>query len=120
MGGNDLLHASLGDDTIDGGADTDIVVFTGNLDDYALVEAPDGTVTVTRKDGNGTALLKNTEFARFDDLQVDLITGEETVVGGRRRMSSSAPRPLGRMRRPGRRSASCPPWIRRARGFRSA
>lgn len=81
MGGNDLLHASLGDDTIDGGADTDIVIFTGNLDDHTLVEAHDGTVTVTRKGGNGTALLKNTEFARFDDLQVDLITGEETVVG---------------------------------------
>jgi Ca2+-binding RTX toxin-like protein len=79
-GGNDLLRASQGNDTIDGGADTDTLVFTGNKDDYAITKAG-GLYTVSSKVGNGVSTVKNVEFLRFNDVQIDTATGAETVVG---------------------------------------
>ncbi|MBO1904256.1 cadherin domain-containing protein [Microvirga sp. 3-52] len=79
-GGNDILRASQGNDTIDGGADTDTVVFAGNKNDYTIAKVS-SVYTVSHKSGNGIAMVKNAEFLRFNDVQIDTATGDESVVG---------------------------------------
>jgi Ca2+-binding RTX toxin-like protein len=79
-GGNDTLHASQGNDTIDGGTETDAVVFAGNKSDYTISKAS-GAYTVSHKSGIGITTVKNAEFLRFSDVQIDTATGTETVVG---------------------------------------
>ena len=91
-GGNDLLRASQGNDTIDGGADTDTLVFAGNKDDYTIAEAS-GVYTVSSKVGNSVSTVKNVEFLRFTDVQIDTATGAETVVGQSPSTWRSRPRP---------------------------
>jgi Ca2+-binding RTX toxin-like protein len=79
-GGNDTLRAGQGNDTIDGGADTDTVVFTGIKSDYTIAKAS-GVYTVSHKAGSGISIVKNAEYLRFSDVQIDTVTGAETVVG---------------------------------------
>ena len=102
-GGNDLFRASQGNDTIDGGADNDQVVFSGARADYTVTRLADGSYTVALNDGserrpsrmsrratsirisskvgNSVRTVKNVEFLRFTDVQIDTATGAETVVG---------------------------------------
>jgi Ca2+-binding RTX toxin-like protein len=79
-GGNDILRASQGNDTIDGGADTDTVIFTGNKNDYTIAKAS-SVYTVSHKGGNGITTVRNAEFLRFNDVQIETSTGAESVVG---------------------------------------
>ncbi|WP_210496691.1 cadherin domain-containing protein [Microvirga antarctica] len=80
-GGADQILASRGNDTIDGGADSDTVIFTGAKADYTLAKDAGGIVTVVRKDGLGTTTLRNTEIAHFSDVAVDLDTLAEEAAG---------------------------------------
>lgn len=79
-GGNDTLQASQGNDTIDGGADTDTVIFTGIKSDYTITKAR-GVYTLSHKAGTGITTVTNAEYLRFNDVQIDTVTGAETVVG---------------------------------------
>jgi Ca2+-binding RTX toxin-like protein len=68
--GDDVLTGGDGNDTLDGGANTDTVVFTGNRQTYTVTKNTDGTYTIVGQDG--TDLVKDVEFARFDDQTLTL------------------------------------------------
>ncbi|MCB8819158.1 calcium-binding protein [Microvirga rosea] len=68
--GDDVLKGGGGSDQLDGGADNDTAVFSGNQQAYTITRNADGTYTVTGLDG--TDLLKDVEYAKFDDRTVSL------------------------------------------------
>ncbi|MEM8783495.1 MAG: putative Ig domain-containing protein, partial [Planctomycetota bacterium] len=67
--GRDTLTGGGGDDTIDGGLDTDTAIFTGDAADYTITKNPDGTFTVADSvaDRDGTDTLTDVERFRFAD-----------------------------------------------------
>jgi len=68
----DVLTSRPGNDTIDGGAGIDTVVFNGNLANYTLTKSG-STYTVRAKTGtDGTDTLTNVESLKFTDLSVNL------------------------------------------------
>jgi Ca2+-binding RTX toxin-like protein len=72
---NDTLHGREGVDVIDGGAGTDIAVYSGKSADYTVARLPGGFVTITdnRPGGNdGQDTLLRVETARFSDGTLDL------------------------------------------------
>lgn len=75
--GNDasnIIAGMRGDDTLEGGAGVDTALFFGAMDQYRIVAA-NGIVTVTSiLGGYGIDVLLGFEFARFDDLVLDLLT----------------------------------------------
>ncbi|WP_269582164.1 cadherin domain-containing protein [Roseibium sp. Sym1] len=80
----DLLEGGAGNDSIDGGAGADTAVYSGNWEDYDIVENVDGSYTVTdlragAPDGVDTvANVENFRFADGDVAATDLI---QTDVG---------------------------------------
>lgn len=67
QGGDDVVIASKGNDTIDGGDGTDRVSYDGDQDAYTVTLGPSGIqVRDRRADGNGTDTLTNIEFLEFD------------------------------------------------------
>ncbi|SPJ26970.1 calcium-binding protein [Falsiruegeria mediterranea] len=63
--GVDYLMGGGGNDTIDGGAGSDYALFDGNRSDYSLSRTASNAVTVTGADGSD--LVTNVEYFRFDD-----------------------------------------------------
>nr|WP_319387394.1 cadherin domain-containing protein [uncultured Roseibium sp.] len=84
--GDDTLAGDAGDDFLDGGTGTDTAVFSGNRDDYDVVENPDGSFTVTdMRDGapDGTDTVAGVENFRFSDGDVlagDLVAQDITAI----------------------------------------
>lgn len=79
--------AGLGDgnDTIDGGAGTDVVTFSGNQADYTInFLAPNQVQVIDNRPGspNGTDVLTDVEFLRFadTDLQIGTYTEPDLVT----------------------------------------
>ncbi|MBL9055405.1 MAG: type I secretion target repeat-containing protein, partial [Rhodobacteraceae bacterium] len=70
MAGIDQLMGGAGNDTLDGGAGSDYAIFTGNLADYTLTKTASNQVIVTGIDG--TDLLIDVEYFRFDDGQTNI------------------------------------------------
>lgn len=69
---NNTLAGMRGNDTLEGGAGTDTALFFGDLDAFRIVAA-NGIITVTSLlGGYGIDVLIGFEFARFDDLVMDL------------------------------------------------
>ncbi|MGB0681988.1 MAG: Ig-like domain-containing protein [Magnetovibrionaceae bacterium] len=66
---NDMLIGGAGDDTLDGGDGTDTAVFSGNREQYNIVENDDGSFTVTDLVANrdGTDTVTNVEKFEFAD-----------------------------------------------------
>jgi Ca2+-binding RTX toxin-like protein len=74
--GSDYIVGGDGDDTIDGGDGIDIAAFSGNSDDYIFeLNQDDGMLWVS--DGLNTDKLSNIETLRFDDTDIDIISGKE-------------------------------------------
>lgn len=66
--GDDLLIGGSGNNTINGGDGADVVVYSGVLSDYRIVDNGDGTYTIGHKDGSGGIdLVSNVERFQFDD-----------------------------------------------------
>ncbi|GAA6192537.1 calcium-binding protein [Phaeobacter sp. NW0010-22] len=83
-GGNDVLEGGGQNDSVNGGAGTDRAVFSGKCEDYSFTSNADGTITVTdirAGSPDGTDTLKDVEFARFSDGEIDLTTGEFACPG---------------------------------------
>jgi hypothetical protein len=77
--GNSLDNAivsALGNDSIDGGAGTDTVVYSGNRASYTITQNANGTVTVTGLEGTDT--LTSVERAQFAD-QTVVLSGTPTT-----------------------------------------
>jgi subtilisin-like proprotein convertase family protein len=74
--GNDadnIIGGMRGDDNLFGGGGSDTALFMGDRGDYVVVAA-DGTITVTSVGGGyGTDVLIGFEFARFDNVTLDLV-----------------------------------------------
>ena len=68
-GGIDYLTGGRGNDTIDGGAGSDYAVFSGSISAYSLLREGD---RVTVEGADGTDLLIDVEYFRFDDETVDI------------------------------------------------
>ncbi len=68
--GDDILRGAGGNDTLDGGADSDTAVVSGNLADYSITVGAGGVVTLSGTDGVDTAT--NVEFFQFDDQTVSV------------------------------------------------
>jgi len=78
--GNDTLVSGAGDDELDGGSGNDTASFSGNRDDYDVVENPDSSFTVTdTRPGSpdGTDTVRNAENFRF--LDGDILAGDLVV-----------------------------------------
>ena len=78
--GNDTLVSGAGDDELDGGSGNDTASFSGNRDDYDVVENPDGSFTITdTRPGSpdGTDTVRNVENFRF--LDGDILAGDLVV-----------------------------------------
>jgi len=72
--GDDFLIGGEGNDNLDGGDGIDYAVFTTNQADYTITDNGDGTFTITDNVGtDGTDIVSNTEFARFADVDVELV-----------------------------------------------
>lgn len=66
QGGDDVVIASKGNDTIDGGDGTDRVSYDGSQNSYTVTLGPSGVqVRDRRPDGNGTDTLTNIEFLEY-------------------------------------------------------
>ncbi|MEO0906681.1 MAG: M10 family metallopeptidase C-terminal domain-containing protein, partial [Pseudomonadota bacterium] len=79
--GNDtgnVLTGGLGDDTIDGGSNVDVAVFSGNMADYTITQTALGVFVVEGADGTDT--LTNVEFLQFDDQNMRLLRGTGVSV----------------------------------------
>ncbi|UAB79359.1 hypothetical protein INR77_06690 [Erythrobacter sp. SCSIO 43205] len=63
--GANVIFGNGGFDTIDGGSNVDIAVFTGTLSQYTIVQFVDRTFGL--EGPGGLAQLSNIEFIRFDD-----------------------------------------------------
>jgi Ca2+-binding RTX toxin-like protein len=85
--GNDSITGSSGNNTIDGGAGSDVVVFTGALSDYTIVLNADGSYTVTDNrvsPNDGVDTLFNIEQVQFTDDTYNLTAltgGNDTSAG---------------------------------------
>lgn len=64
--GDDRIEVGLGDDQVNGGKGTDTVVFSGNRDDYTIVDLGNGRVRVIGADGDNE--VSNTELFEFADM----------------------------------------------------
>ncbi len=75
---NDVLHATAGNDTIDGGIGHDTLILTGNQSDYLYVYNPaTHAYTVTDERGgspDGTDTVRNVETFRFANGDFDVST----------------------------------------------
>lgn len=72
-GGVDTITGGLGNDYIHGGSGWDRVIFSGDEDEYSIVEVSDNRWTVTHEDGNdGTDTLLWVEVLQFADGDVFL------------------------------------------------
>ncbi|MCE8556870.1 VWA domain-containing protein [Ruegeria pomeroyi] len=83
-GGNDVLEGGGGNDSVNGGTGTDRAVFSGNCSDYTITSNANGTITVADNRANspdGTDTLKDVEYARFADGEMNLTTGEFACPG---------------------------------------
>lgn len=60
----DYLFGGSGDDLIDGGAENDLLILSGELDDYNIVADGEGFI-ITGADG--TDRIENVEYVRFSD-----------------------------------------------------
>lgn len=82
--GDDRLDGGAGDDTIEGGRGRDTAVFTGYFEDYKVVEAENGSFTVTdnnHSDGDdGTDILRNVEILQFSDGDYVFSDGDYVLV----------------------------------------
>ncbi|WP_460086126.1 beta strand repeat-containing protein, partial [Roseibium sp. LAB1] len=68
--GADMLEGGSGNDTIDGGKGTDTAIYSGNWEDYNIVQNEDGSYTVTDlRSGSpdGVDTVSNVENFRFAD-----------------------------------------------------
>ncbi|WP_417709381.1 cadherin domain-containing protein [Roseibium aggregatum] len=68
--GNDTLFGGAGNDRLDGGAGTDTAIYSGNWEDYDIVQNDDGSYTITdlRTDApDGVDTVSNVETYRFAD-----------------------------------------------------
>jgi len=82
--GNDNLFGGAGNDTIDGGTGSDSAIYSGNWEDYDIVENVDGSYTVTDlRDGapDGVDTVSNVENFRFADGDVAAENLIETDIG---------------------------------------
>ena len=76
--GNDVFQGNGGNDTIDGGADYDIAIYSGNFSDYTF-EISNKIVTVTDNrlaTNDGIDTLSNIEKITFADKNA-LVTSQE-------------------------------------------
>ena len=72
--GDDTLEGDGSDDFLFGGDGTDTAVFAGNLGDYTITEGDDGSFTITDNVGSeGTDTVDGIEFAQFADQTVQLV-----------------------------------------------
>jgi serralysin len=73
--GANSLSSQAGNDSIEGGLDTDTAVFSGDYADYLIVENGDGSLTVTDTVGtDGVDTLVNIELLGFADQTIDVAT----------------------------------------------
>ncbi|MEO1498665.1 MAG: hypothetical protein AAFV43_16090 [Planctomycetota bacterium] len=82
--GDDRFVSGAGDDFIDGGEGDDTVRLRGDWSDYAIVENPDGSITLTdtRPDSpDGVTVVRNVENFVFNDMALDSgqVTGPQEV-----------------------------------------
>ncbi|MDY7099499.1 MAG: hypothetical protein SXU28_15300, partial [Pseudomonadota bacterium] len=77
-GGVDTLFGGAGSDAINGGSDVDTAGFDGELGDYTITQTSLGVFEIVGEDG--TDILTNVEFARFDDQTIRLRPGEGVSV----------------------------------------
>jgi Ca2+-binding RTX toxin-like protein len=83
-GGDDILDGGGGNDSINGGAGTDRAVFSGKCSDYTITANANGTITFVDNRANspdGTDTLRDVEYARFADGEMNLTTGEFACPG---------------------------------------
>ncbi|MBF0158507.1 MAG: pre-peptidase C-terminal domain-containing protein [Magnetococcales bacterium] len=78
---DNLLTGGLGNDTINGGAGNDAVVFSGSSSQYTIVRLEDGSVTVTdtTADRDGVDRITAVEQLRFTDKTVVTTTTVEVT-----------------------------------------
>ncbi|MDQ2092912.1 hypothetical protein [Rhodalgimonas zhirmunskyi] len=92
-GGDDILFGGLGNDHLDGGDDLDVAIFSGNRDDYTIVETGLGTYSVTDNnaaDGDeGTDTLTGIELVQFSDQTLELDANSPDTSGYTERFSQS-------------------------------
>lgn len=79
---NNVVTGGGGDDTIDAGGGSDTVQFSGNRADYTLVQAADGsyTVTDTVAGRDGVDTVRNAEKFQFLDQLLDLDSIPQTLA----------------------------------------
>ncbi|ASP32760.1 S-layer family protein [Labrenzia sp. VG12] len=80
----DTLEGGSGNDSLDGGAGNDTAIYSGNWEDYDIVDNGDGTYTVTdTRSGapDGVDTVTNVENFRFADGDVAVDNLIETPVG---------------------------------------
>ncbi|WP_422376319.1 cadherin domain-containing protein [Roseibium sp.] len=80
----DTLEGGSGNDSLDGGAGNDTAIYSGNWEDYDIVDNGDGTYTVTdTRSGapDGIDTVTNVENFRFADGDVAVDNLIETPVG---------------------------------------
>lgn len=83
--GNDLFYALGGDDTIDGGAGVDTVLYVGPLAEHSVVydrAAHTAGVTDSVAGGDGADWLSDVERLRFEDLGIAFDIDGPTSAGG--------------------------------------
>jgi hypothetical protein len=75
IGGSDgnSITGGAGNDTIDGGGNVDTAIFSGTKSAYTITQTSTGIFTISGADG--TDILKNIEFAQFDDQTNRLLPG---------------------------------------------
>jgi hypothetical protein len=76
--GLDTLAGGTGLDTLDGGGNIDTALFTGTRALYSVIQTSTGRFTISGVDG--TDMLANVEYARFDDQTLRLLPGEGVLV----------------------------------------
>ncbi len=80
-GGNDEITGGTGTNTIEGGDGVDTYVVDGNRADYDLYIYSSATY-LNVKSATDYDTLKTMEYVRFNDVLVNLVTKEETPIGG--------------------------------------
>ncbi len=69
---NELIVPGQGTHSIDGGAGTDTVSFSGNRQSYSLTQDSSGRLLVTGNSGSGVDTLTNIERLQFSDAKIAL------------------------------------------------
>jgi Ca2+-binding RTX toxin-like protein len=80
FGGDDMLYGGAGDDNFDGGAGNDTAVFSGLRAAYTIT--PIGANIVEISGSDGSDLLTNVEFAKFDDITEALLAPPTITSNG--------------------------------------